>query len=591
MLIRRMPAASQRVRASADRLSGCLLVLLAAMLPFEAAYGGSVAGVVFTNLELALLAALAAWLLALVVGERFPRVDGPARLVVLSAAALLLALGLSAVVAPEWRGAALKFTARQAQGVLLLLCLVDQLAVRGRSLAHLLGVALLGGAAASAVVGLLELAAPATVLPWLEMFKDRPTTVGGLLRLSATFGYANIAAMFYEALLPLAVVGVAIATRPAWRVSAALCAALLMLAALLTYSRAALATAPVCVVLLLGVALLRRAAPGARAVALCCAGLLVLLGSLWALSPAFRLRVGEPDIDKWYRAEYSSSPAGVMAPASRARLPVTVRNNGLFTWRSEGIRPVVLSYHWLDAGSGDVVRWNGLRTALPAPVPPGASADLQAEVEAPQRPGNYVLAWDMVEENSAWFSARGSPPSKLAVAVQGAPARAKASAALPDSVPPPASAVPPSPARSRLWAAALQMWRSRPLLGIGPDVFRHAYGPLLGLQRWDDRIHTNNLYLELLVGGGIVGLALLFVLLGAALLPALTTLWRTPAGVDWWALLGCAVALLAYLIHGVLDMFLEFSATYLLFWGSLGALAGLNHSIVKRQIQTPASSR
>ena len=39
--------------------------------------------------------------------------------------------------------------------------------------------------------------------------------------------------------------------------------------------------------------------------------------------------------------------------------------------------------------------------------------------------------------------------------------------------------------------------------------------------------------------------------------------------------LGCAVALLTFLIHGVLDMFLEYSATNLLLWGLLGTLGGL----------------
>jgi hypothetical protein len=39
--------------------------------------------------------------------------------------------------------------------------------------------------------------------------------------------------------------------------------------------------------------------------------------------------------------------------------------------------------------------------------------------------------------------------------------------------------------------------------------------------------------------------------------------------------LGCAVALLAFLVHGVLDMFLEYSATNLLLWALIGALGGL----------------
>jgi hypothetical protein len=39
--------------------------------------------------------------------------------------------------------------------------------------------------------------------------------------------------------------------------------------------------------------------------------------------------------------------------------------------------------------------------------------------------------------------------------------------------------------------------------------------------------------------------------------------------------LGCAAALLTFLIHGVLDMFLEYNATNLLLWALIGALDSL----------------
>src|SRR5207249_9836730 len=56
----------------------------------------------------------------------------------------------------------------------------------------------------SAVLGLLEFAPWFNIEPWLAAFKPMPTTVGGALRLSGTFEYANGAAMFFEMLLPLA---------------------------------------------------------------------------------------------------------------------------------------------------------------------------------------------------------------------------------------------------------------------------------------------------------------------------------------------------------------------------------------------------
>src|SRR5262249_9824219 len=147
--------------------------------------------------------------------------------------------------------AALKFTARQIQGALLACCLADQIAIWGWPIARRFGLALIAGATASAALGLLELTESPPVLALLAIFKEQPTMAGGLLRLSATFAYANIAAMYYEAVLPicLAAVGL-IANRLARRLLSG-AALLLYGATLLTYSRAALLTAVAATMLML----------------------------------------------------------------------------------------------------------------------------------------------------------------------------------------------------------------------------------------------------------------------------------------------------------------------------------------------------
>ena len=79
-------------------------------------------------------------------------------------------------------------------------------------------------------------------------------------------------------------------------------------------------------------------------------------------------------------------------------------NAGLTTWDSEADLPYRLSYHWLLADENDVVSWEGLRTGFPAAVPPGATASLLVRVEAPTRPGDYRLLWDIEQEQRLWFS-------------------------------------------------------------------------------------------------------------------------------------------------------------------------------------------
>ena len=50
------------------------------------------------------------------------------------------------------------------------------------------------------------------------------------------------------------------------------------------------------------------------------------------------------------------------------------------------------------------------------------------------------------------------------------------------------------------------MWLNYPLLGLGPDNFRHVYGSYLGQAEFDDRITANNWYVEMLATVGLIGL-------------------------------------------------------------------------------------
>jgi hypothetical protein len=601
-------------------------------LPFELYAGVSVGGLVFTNLEIAVLAVLALWFAGLAIERRLPRLP---RALMLAALALLAICFASAALAPAWRMPALKFSARQFQAALLALCLADQLAASGWLLARRLGLALIAGAAASAALGLLEISEAPPILALLGGFKEQPTMAGGLLRLSASFAYANIAAMYYEAALPicLAALGMA-ASRPArWMLSGA--ALLIYGATLLTYSRAALLTsATAIIVILLGAILFQRRAsasesvqPGvagqaAGRVGRLCLALLALTAGVLMASPTFRVRIAAPDIADWYRADYSAARLARLAPNELRTTSVTIANRGLVTWRSSGLRPVALSYHWLEPRTRRVVRYNGRRTLLSKPVDPGGALLLHADVQAPDKPGDYILAWDMVVEHSGWFSERGNPMAEIMVTVAGRPAASRpAPSPEPANMPQHISVRPAPPPRGLLWAAAVRLWRAHPLLGIGPDVFRHMYGPELGLTIWDDRLHTNSLYLELLAGTGVAGLAAFLLLIALAfghaarvLMPAIRAStagssalgflnlpkdrpreqeptiaasslrggWPpaeriTNAGSDIgiWMALGCTVALSTFLIHGVLDMFLEYSATNLLLWALIGALGSL----------------
>ena len=116
--------------------------------------------------------------------------------------------------------------------------------------------------------------------------------------------------------------------------------------------------------------------------------------------------------DSAYRAELtvdsppSSGPAG-----STTTVGVTVKNIGDAAWPANGKGNVGgmvhLCYHWLDR-DGKVVVLDGLRTALPTTLQPGAIVPLRAKVAYPKEPGDYILEFDLVHELVTWFGEKNS---------------------------------------------------------------------------------------------------------------------------------------------------------------------------------------
>jgi hypothetical protein len=101
------------------------------------------------------------------------------------------------------------------------------------------------------------------------------------------------------------------------------------------------------------------------------------------------------------------------------RFPVRVRNVGAFTWPPSGSHPVHLTYKWLDA-NGTVVVADGLRTPLGREVAPQEEILLDAQVQFPAEPGQYILRMDMVHEFVVWFHWKGSPVYDVDVEVEAA---------------------------------------------------------------------------------------------------------------------------------------------------------------------------
>ena len=538
-------------------------LLLAVVLPFEAIPP------VFASLsdeKLVLLLLAATWLL---LGVRALPTRDEARALVPTVGLVLVAL-VSAVLAPDFGDEALRFVWRLA--ILVFVMLVSLRLARDPARATGLLWAIVVGGGLSAALGLAETLGWSTLEPLFKLFKVAPTRVGGELRVSASFQYATIAAMYFEMVAPLAVV-LAATTRRYWlRLMAVAVAALCTADVVLSLTRAGAVTLLVVYAILLGASLSSASWRRLREPTL--VGMATLVGGsalLLARNPVVDLRlVTESDAD-WYGAAYSAPASLEVASGGSTGVSLEVRNQGRITWVSSGPHPFALGYRWLSADGMQVLDVPLTEVTLPHDVSPGESVQLQTSVHVPNLPaGTYRIDWGMLQRDVLQFYERGWADAETRVQVGPSPDGAPAS--------PPSMTLrddgeaPWVVGRMYLWTAALHMIELHPLLGVGPDNFRHFYGAELGLETWDERVQANNLYLEILADLGVLGLAA-FAWVIARPLALSVRLFRSPAQQPAAYLrLGAGAALVAFLVHGLADSFLAFTPTALLLWMMLGLL-------------------
>ena len=531
------------------------VVIVAAVSPFERPLPVSLPGFTLTTVELALLIALACGALAWV---REPSLFDWRTPITRPLVILLICAAAASVAAPELAGNALRVTARLGAATLLFVLVANVAA--SQSIARQIVAALLAAGSIVGIVAVLELAQVPWVLDALKSFRPGFHVVGGQVRATSTLFYPTIASMFLEVVFALGLLWLP-RSRIAW-------IALVLTGAgvIATFTRAGLITMTISMAVYGGVTLVRGrqwSVEHTRLVALAVA--LVALVMMSRSPQMLVARMTSEGSQEWYGASYRVPQHLTLRPDSFNDIPVTLKNEGRLTWQSSATPPFALSYHWLTPRSEEVVIFDGLRTPFARPVEPGDEVKMTARVRAPGYPGDSILIWDVVQEHRTWLSLEGVYPARSAASVEGA----AVGAPLPSHGRMP-SGVMRMP-RSVLWQTAITIWRERPLLGIGPDNFRHTYGRHLGLAAWDTRVHTNNSYVEVLVSMGIAGAIALGWLMVRAVASARTIVAKAdPAALAMTA--AALAACLAIAVHALADSFLAFTPTYVVFAIAAGLL-------------------
>jgi hypothetical protein len=92
------------------------------------------------------------------------------------------------------------------------------------------------------------------------------------------------------------------------------------------------------------------------------------------------------------------------APGCRRDLLVRVHNDSHTMWPygAHSWPQVRIGTHW-HRDDGELIVWDGGRTPLPHPLPPGQDLLAAVTITPPGRPGLYRLTIDLVDEGRRWF--------------------------------------------------------------------------------------------------------------------------------------------------------------------------------------------
>jgi len=529
-----------------------------------------------SNLEAAVLCAFVFGGIALALSHRLPDWRTP---LTPPWIALIAAMVVASAVSPVSRKNAFHMTGRVAVafGVFLLASNGVTTPTRLRSA---LTLAVAAGVVVS-VLAILEYRGVRIVLSALRAFRPAVSTVGAQVRAGGPLQYPTIASMYLEVVFACGL-GVMLAELDSARHArvALLFIALVLIAdaITLTFTRAGLITMTASLLLVGVIDRLRRHANGRSALLAGLAAAIALLFAGSRSAESLWLRFTTEGQESWYRARIVAPPRLELATCSLSAIPITVTNAGRLPWDSQATPPLLPSYHWLGADGDRFVTFEGERTPFREPVLPDSTVNIAVNVRAPRQPGRYRLEWDLVQEGRLWFSTEpGAAPVMTDVVVSGDAADAPP---LP-TMPPPTPTV--RPGRFILWRAAARMVAAHPLLGVGPDNFRLAYGRYAGIAWADTRTHSNNMYLEMLAGGGLVAGAAFAWLLWCAGGDAAALVWTPTGGA---AAAGVAAATMAIAVHATVDSFLSFAPTYVLFSLTLGCA-----SACARGMETPLANR
>lgn len=131
--------------------------------------------------------------------------------------------------------------------------------------------------------------------------------------------------------------------------------------------------------------------------------------------------------DNGFKAQLAvADPPARLRAGQKQTVQVKVKNASDVQWYARGgevnTNPdnrfyIAVGNRWLKAEGEEMVTNMDGRYGLPKDLAPGEEIEVPLQVTAPKTPGDYLLEFDLIQEQVGWFLDKGSPTAKVKVTV------------------------------------------------------------------------------------------------------------------------------------------------------------------------------
>jgi O-antigen ligase len=133
--------------------------------------------------------------------------------------------------------------------------------------------------------------------------------------------------------------------------------------------------------------------------------------------------------------------------------------------------------------------------------------------------------------------------------------------------------------RINRWKCALRMFGERPLAGWGPGTYQFKYGPFQKASErtaistdFGDAGNAHSEYLGSLSESGLPGSLLYLVITITAVITGIRVWYRERRGAEGYFVLAIVAGLMTYVIHGIMNSFLDSDKIAALWWGFIAII-------------------